>query len=307
MPATPTAADHDAAEKPEVFLAPRVVDERAFRSLSERLRELVENAQNAEDSLNGAATSGRELLTSLEAQMHTQSRRAREVRTAIENAERRLEKFNETGAAETLERAQLAQQALSETVTQARSLQNAAPASELVHEAAKRERALRELIARAESAFNHTSAAASQIDALRQQTESLLSATRATILECADARDAADARLERLTGLAAKIERRIADVEARAAAIRPPEIDLDPIVREVAARVMKAVESRLDTAVARHGDRPDVRAAPAVAPAVPHRTPSRARRVTTLPVGASGELGDPSLALMLWGWGSENY
>ena len=304
----PLGATNEHAETAgEVFLAPRVVDERAFRAFSERLRELVGRASEAQASLDGVSGRGAEVLASLEAAAHTQAERAREITRLLENAEKRIAELEsvresvgldaerirgfEQNAAKQIaelteaagrveERAGEARGALETTLGEAQAkaeeverlyTERVAPrldgldatlarVERTAQDAEARAESLRSSLDRAENAEGETRERARELDVLRQQAESLLSAMRSTILECADARDAADARLERLSGLASNagtvldtVEQRLRRAEERAEQITPADLDLDPIVREVADRVMRALESRLDTAATRSG------------------------------------------------------
>jgi len=306
--AEPKGATSEHAEASgEVFLAPRVVDERAFRAFSERLRELVGRASEAQASLDGVSGRGSEVLASLEAAAHTQAERAREITRLLEDAEKRIAELEsvrasvgrdaerirgfEQNASKQLaelteaagrveERAGEARDALEATLGAAQAkaeeverlyTERVAPrldgldgTLERVEQAAQdaetRSESLRTSLDRAESAESDTRERARELDGLRQQAASLLSAMRSTILECADARDAADARLERLSGLASNagtvldtVEQRLRRAEERAERITPADLDLDPIVKEVADRVMRALDSRLDTAATRAG------------------------------------------------------
>lgn len=362
---TTTAPSRETETEPklEVLLAPRVVDERAFRSLSERLREMVERAEKAEETLAVTTGRGGELLSSLEAMAHTQTRRAREIRESIESSERRIGAFDAKAmsalaeeitraGAEAVENAERARAAVELSVGVARREaaaiieQTATRAPEPVAETRQAfdDAALTALVERAENAVRRVQDTAGQLDGLKQQTESLLSAMRSTILECAEARDAAEVRLDRLSTLTTKADAAIAMAEARvaqaeesAARVRVPEPDLDPIVREVARRVMEAVDGRVSTALDRAAapaetsgnetvdealaeirrsiglvsdvtdamravERPlagDIPSACAQADA------ARARRLAAPPLGASGEMGDPAQTRTLWSWSQD--
>ncbi len=365
---TTTAPSRETETEPklEVLLAPRVVDERAFRSLGDRLRELVERAEKAEETLATTAGRGGDLLSSLEAMAHTQTRRAREIRESIEASERRigafdagamsamLEEITRAGAAavENADRARAAvdlsvQVAKREAATILEKTGDAAPASSA--RTAQDDAALAALVERAENAVRRVQDTAAQLDGLKQQTESLLSAMRSTFLECADARDAADTRLDRLTtlmkkadGAIALAEERVARAEENAGRVSAPEPDLDPIVREVARRVMEAVEGRVATALERaaapaahdktSGD-PTVDEALAeirrsiglvsnvteamraverplagdIPSACAQADAARARRLAAPPLGASGEMGDPAHTRTLWSWSRDEF
>jgi len=292
----------------EVFLAPRVVDERAFRAFSERLRELVGRASETRESLDGVSGRGAEVLASLEAAAHTQAERAREIARLLEDAEKRIAELEQvrvsvgrdadrikgfeqhaaqqlaqlTEAAESVvARATEARESLESSLAEARERAEEAEAvyservgprldhldgtlarvEQAAEDADSRTEALRAALQGAENARPELSEHARQLDGLREQSRSLLSAMRATILECAEARDAADARLERLSGLAKNagtvldtVEQRLRRAEERAERITPGDLDLDPIVKEVADRVMRALDSRIETAAARVAD-----------------------------------------------------
>jgi len=365
---TTTAHSRETETEPklEVLLAPRVVDERAFRSLSERLREMVERAEKAEETLAVTTGRGGELLSSLEAMAHTQTRRAREIRESIESSERRIGAFDAKAmsalaeeitraGAEAVENAERARAAVELSVGVARREaaaiieQTATRAPEPVAETRQAfdDAALTALVERAENAVRRVQDTAGQLDGLKQQTESLLSAMRSTILECAEARDAAEARLDRLSTLTTKADAAIAMAEARvaqaeesAARVRVPEPDLDPIVREVARRVMEAVDGRVATALERAAAPPapaetsgnetvdealaEIRrsiglvsdvtdAMRAVERPLAGDIPSacaqadaaRARRLAAPPLGASGEMGDPAQTRTLWSWSQD--
>jgi len=289
VPMSPTTAPERASEqepKVEVLLAPRVIDERAYRSLGERLRELVERAEKTEGALGSATGRGGDLLSSLEAMAHTQTRRAREIRESIDAMERRvgaldpsvvearMVEISRTGD-EAVKRALAARAALEESVVEARrrveEINSFEPTTTLGLDPAEA-KSLAEALAthteRAENAARKVRETAAELEGLKDQTNALLTAMRATILECADARDRAESRLDRLTSATRKAEAALESVEARASAAEDragrldvAELDLDPIVREVSRRVMAAVGARVETELGRLAAAPAEQAA----------------------------------------------
>lgn len=349
-----TMSESIAEPKTEVFLSPRVVDERSYRALADRLRELVSRAGRAEETLVEAAAQGAELLTSLEATAHTQSRRAREIRENVDAAERRLAAFD---TAEVAERAAEVQRAGDETCARVEAARAAlersmgeaerraaeigeiattnGDLSAILEQVREREASLTVFVERAENVTRRVRDAAEQVDGLQHQSESLLSAMRATILESAEARDAADARIDRLTTLERRIEAAVTRAEDRFAAceqrtegVTAGDIDLDSVAREVEKRVMATLDARETTPRGRRDARaPEVEealaeirrsielvsevseAAEQLAPKPVREIPAvggRARRVAAPPLGASGEFGDPARTLALWSWGETN-
>ena len=371
VPMSPTTAPERASEqepKVEVLLAPRVIDERAYRSLGERLRELVERAEKSAGSLSAATGRGGDLLSSLEAQAHTQTRKAREIRESIDAMERRvsvldpaeLEKrmgeLSRAGEA-AVRRSEAARAALEESVVEARrrveEINSFEPVSgigsALGLDPAEAKTLVETLAAqteRAENAARKVRETASELEGLKDQTNALLTAMRATILECADARDRAESRLDRLTAATRKADAALETAETRASAVEDragrldvAELDLDPIVREVSRRVMAAVGARVETEIGRlaaetraetaagadealaeirrsielaseTGEAMRVAARPAaeeIPSACERADEERRRRLASPPFGASGELGDPARTKTVWRWTGDDF
>ena len=311
MPSTATTKPHPPQAEAtgaasEIFLSPRVVDEAAFRTFSERLRELVGRADAAQASLDGISGKSLDVLKSLEALTHTQSQRAGELRAALAEVEARITQlegvrtrvaedaeritgFEKRSAAQVArlietgrgveERAAGARASLLEIVTAAEEQRaeletrierrltprlaeleaSIGRAESLERDVRAGEKRMRPLVEAGRGAEHDARRTAEELDGLREQTGALLTAMRSTILECADARDAADSRLERLKGLTASagtvletLDQRRRDAEKHSARSPGLPTDLDPVVREIEARVTEAVLAR----VARAGAAP---------------------------------------------------
>ena len=126
----------------------------------------------------------------------------------------------------------------------------------LTSEAARAEDEFRSLVERSAEETQQIKDAEKELDGLRHQTDALLSAMRSTILECAEARDSADARFERLKGLTesagtvlATVESRVKQAEKRAGKIGPAERDLEPVIADLERRVMSSVKQTIGAQV----------------------------------------------------------
>jgi ABC-type transporter Mla subunit MlaD len=290
MTTTQTGAkQNQQADAEAVFLAPRVVDETALRVFGDRLRELVERAEGARESLSGVSGQSAETIKSLEAMTHTQTRRAREIREALDRAagvvERldaarkgaakeaeRLSGFEKRSAGQlaalteasagVVERAETARAALDAAVREAEERAKGAGLEKIdaalerlvtATESARTERdALESAMKASAEAVRSAAQAADEARGLREQTDALLSAMRGTILECAEARDSADARLEALRSLVARTTSELESAEARVGSLAAEAAKLEQTAPGAGideTALMRRIEAQIATHV----------------------------------------------------------